>query len=302
MSFVKMKVKPEVYIRRLVDLGESFTITLTGSTVKVQVDGEKGFKMHSPTDIPIKELYFVKMVKQFARTQVECGFLQKVDVSPTNITYFKNSKKARTGFYNNVVELDVNSAYWNIALEKGYIDKSLYDKGLQMSKITRLVSLGSLATTKQYIHYDAELNKFEDMGKDYDEVLRSFFFDVSKTLDDMMLECFEMIGYDNVFFYWVDAFFIKKEYQKQVHEFFENRGLKLKTKLIKSMYINNEEDKKSAIVYEDIDFTKTENRLKYLSDSKEFCNLPVKDFTFKSGNTLLLKAELQQYIDDDRHK
>lgn len=216
--------------------GIGHEIQLTTNTTTIIVETKKGDKkkyLVSDEFLTNKELGFVMQVKRYAESI--CS--EKINVSVSEINYFKFSPVLNEGVFFDVVEMDVNGAYWKIALNKGYISEKIYKKGLTVSKKCRLVALGALATNKRVFGYDAK-NDFYRHEKDIkNEVTRSMFFDIARELDMLMMEFCEMVNWDGVYFYWVDAFFMSRLRAKQLSDFFEQKGLFLKSVDARSMKV-----------------------------------------------------------------
>ena len=145
------------------------------------------------------------------------------------IDYIKRFE-CEPGIHHNMVEIDINHAYWKIALDKGYIGQEIYKKGIDTSRVDktdRLIALGSIATVKRQYGFDGyEYHSEEDI---VDEVTRSYFFDIANELGKTMCEVIEeCVSWPFVFF-WVDAVFCAKGAEKYVIEAMAKRGFKCKT-------------------------------------------------------------------------
>lgn len=197
-----------------------------GKPVKVQTYILSNKKMS------FKDLNFVKKVKNFAKNTG----IPDTKIKTENVNYFRYGFHPN-GVYYDVVEMDVNCAYWEIAKSENYISTEIYEQGKEIEKKTRLTALGALATVKRrYLFNGKERIKLDD---DKNDITRSYFFHIAKILGDIMEEAAQEIGAKNIFFYWVDAFFVNPIYKEQLVKIFEKKGLTLKTKNVQSLNITN---------------------------------------------------------------
>ena len=97
------------------------------------------------TRITPKELGFIKKVKNYiVKNLIYANF--KKDYFPRNIVYMDANPKWRGTILTDVVEVDIDQAYWETAYQLGALSKELYDQGKKgtISKEARMVALGSL--------------------------------------------------------------------------------------------------------------------------------------------------------------
>lgn len=155
-----------------------------------------------PKQLDPKELAFVKQVKKFV---AETGKPQK---NISTVKYFSRANIPDRTTYNDCMEMDINKAYWVIALQKGYINEYLFDKGLTFRKGIRLIAFGNIASVKEvWEHRQGEMIELEPISN---PVTRSYYFDVCSHLDDIMNNALNT-DTDHLIFYWVDAFFCKNK-------------------------------------------------------------------------------------------
>jgi len=150
-----------------------------------------------------EDLRFIKKVKKHTN---ECGIEEP---ERRKISYFSKANIPNRTTYNNCLELDVNKAYWNIALHKGYISEQIFDEGLEIDKQIRLIALGSIASVKEVWEFIPKLGLVQK-GEIVNELTRSYFFDVCSYLDNIMDEATKGFG-NSILFYWVDAFFSRND-------------------------------------------------------------------------------------------
>jgi hypothetical protein len=199
-----------------------FLLHLTNSTAIFEAGNRRFICGNSLT---FKELNFISSVKKHAKTLKKTH--PNTGLSNKDISFNKFSR-LREGDYLNMCEIDINKAYWNIAKQKGYIDDNIYMSAFQdgISKKTRLMAAGSLATdrvTYQYSPADKTYVKIaSSMDSEENRIMRSYFFDIAKELDIIMLEAYEKF---NVAFYWVDALFANQNQAKEIVDFIHSKGL-----------------------------------------------------------------------------
>lgn len=112
----------------------------------------------------------------------------------------------QAGVFNDYCQVDINGAYWNIALQKGYISFETYTKH-KLNKIARNKALGTWAVKTYKSKYKGGFIMENDI---IEKPTNPLFFDVSRYCFDVMVSC--MRDYvDMNLFCWVDAIFCPKE-------------------------------------------------------------------------------------------
>ena len=232
MNVIKLK-KENGLIESLAKRGIVHELQFTSNTTTVIANNTK--YIIAENFLSFKELGFVSKVKKYAQRS---GF-EEMPISASDINYFKYSPSIFTEdkIYFDVVELDANQAYWEIAKSIGYISEEIYLEGLKVDKATRLIALGSMATNKRRFLFDPLKNEYEDLEDIVNPVTRSYFFHIAKELDLLMSEFCEKHNWEGIYFYWVDAFFISNLMAKLLIDFFAENGLEVKEKRIKSMKV-----------------------------------------------------------------
>lgn len=183
-------------------------------------------------------LGFIRQVKAFAE---KCG--KPMVPKSEKIDYIKRFD-CEPGIHHNMVEIDINHAYWKIALDKGYINEEIYFKGIDTSRVDktdRLVALGSIATVKRHYGFDGEVYESED--DIVNELTRSYFFDIANELGRIMCEVIEECVDWLFVFFWVDAVFCVKGAEQPVIEAMARRGFKCKTVDLPCLKVEPENDK-----------------------------------------------------------
>lgn len=228
-----------------------FEIGFTSSTTYITRKDNEGKEVKyicADGEIKMKDLNFILRVKKYA---INCG-KPNSGYTSSHVSYFKwNKGIINDGTFLDTIEIDVNGAYWEIALKLGYINKSLYEEGLKVDKKIRLIALGSLATKKMFYYFDGEKMNFleEKSNGKTNEITRSYFFHVAYELGKIMSNVINKVGSESIYFYWVDAFFLKSYAKPAIIEEFKNYGLKVKVIDIYSMVVKktNREEKKIYI-------------------------------------------------------
>lgn len=208
--------------------------------------------IHTGNRMQMSDLSFVGQVVKHVRRLDK----PNTGISNSDISYFKfNDLEYIVDFImskKRMVEIDVNSAYWNLAYKLGYISKKIYDKGNNpdlVSKKTRLIALGAMASVKKVYTYDIENDMYIYEGIECDEKTRSYFMHIAKELDDIMRDCIDSCisasEYSKLFiFYWVDAFFVAETAMLSIMEYFKKHtDLGVKVKLIEKVTYDRSEDK-----------------------------------------------------------
>jgi len=205
--------------------GIPHTAYFTNNSTHIKLINEPLAYFMAPSFMKRKDLNFVQKVKRAAKN----SGLPDQRISPAHISYFQfNQIQDST----NIVEVDVNHAYWHIAKHLGIIPEDVFKQGETVEKMTRLISLGSLASKKKVFQFDGK--NYHWIGYKYDPVLRSYFFKVSYELDIIMREIFSKIE-DAAYFYWFDAFFVSPQVADTIAKELEAYGLNSKKQPIREI-------------------------------------------------------------------
>lgn len=222
--------------RQLQRRGKAHTISYTANTTKIEAEGVVYMCTENP--IPLKWLSFIKEVRDYA-TALNPDDFPTIKHNPKSVAYFRFKEIAQTE-YQNVREIDVNGAYWQIAHQIGYLDDYLYQKGLTAPKKVRLVALGALATRRKLFEYDPQTKKYNYIEEEHDETsdrVRSYFFDVAATLGGIMSTVAD--AYTGVLFFWVDAFFTDAESTPGIVSALRDHDLEVKFKEIEKIIVKD---------------------------------------------------------------
>lgn len=213
------RTEAEKYISLLMAWGKPFWLEKTNGSVTVRT--AKGHtRKFSQHNLTAGELGFVRKVTN----EIKKNYTPKDLKRPK---YIKNSMFFHEG---PLVQIDINSAYWNSAKALGLISQKTYNEGKLVRKIVRLIAVGSIARTKMTYFFDGK--KIERVGEEQNEE-RNAFFEIAEHTDSVMSSIFET---GHVLFYWVDAFFVLPENAEHICLLLESVGLEYKKKKIKEFY------------------------------------------------------------------
>lgn len=277
-KIVRMNINSKI-VELLKRAGKPFVQEITNTTIKLIVpeteEKTKTIYLLSEKDLGFKSLAFIKNVKsEGARFDpfnknfaIDSGCFYKYKFEPTlnkwpRLSYGLPLVKARDvnyfrwnnislGVHYDIIEIDINNAYWNTALKMGVISEKTYEKGLnEMTKIDRLVSLGSLATIVNVYQYNPDKKAFEIREPRVNEFTRNIFFNIAKNVGDIINSIFEKAGKNNIVFYWVDALFCRTYSTSFVENEFEKLGIEFKKKVIQSCNVYQKGKEKKVCLLE----------------------------------------------------
>lgn len=207
----------ESYRQYLINRGVPHSLLVGRSSITLKVVDDKTGKSKTYYEntgtLKPRYLNFVKEVKQVMTEGEEPVF----NPEKTPISYIRNYEKA-AGTYENVFEVDLNSAYWEAAYQLGFLPYSLYKKGQQVDKMARLISLGAGAAVRDCFRFDPETLEYTFVDTDQNQVGRSRFFQVCYEIDQMVMRSCDI---HEALFFWVDAVFLKdRDSAESVVKFF----------------------------------------------------------------------------------
>ena len=136
----------------------------------------------------------------------------------------------------NVVEIDLNKAYWKAALNLGYLDNKIYQKALnpKINKLDRLVALGVLGkrteiTTFKYPY--KELKPIESFPE-----TRPFWNNIVYTIGGVLEETVNHY-LPHIHGVWFDALFVDKKVSEPIRQYLLRRGYEASTEAISSYIV-----------------------------------------------------------------
>jgi hypothetical protein len=215
----------------LMAAGKPFKIKVINGNYELISGLFKG-KTTSKSDYTTEELKFIKSVRHYVvknEVHLEPKF-QEQQYFAEDIHYIKVKKVILGKVFKDVVEVDIDQAYWETAYQLGIINDDIYIKGRKgnISKKARLTALGSLAK-KVYIHHYSGKNSqgrttLSHTSIERDPLLENLWFTICKRVSDVMHDVIDALGKDFIF-YWVDGIYMKNtsdNIQKAMKIFHEN--------------------------------------------------------------------------------
>ena len=148
----------------------------------------------------------------------------------------------------NVLEMDITKAYYQMAYNLGYISKKFFEITLALPKHIRLRLLGSIATKRIVEKYKD--GKVVEMKVVEDLKMRDIWFHICYNVGKVMKECSEAIQ-DYFIFYWVDGIYFqqhplydqKNDPTKQIiAKIFEKNKLKFSINQLEKISLHNLND------------------------------------------------------------
>lgn len=183
---------------------ESFLTSTTTYTAKMErtIDGIVHTEMYYQEQMSKKNFILSQMLKSQIRKNI--GKLPPFENDRIKYCVYNYPRLIPNTTIENVVEVDINSAYVTTALNLGLIDRQLYDKLQSVDKIVRLKCLGSIAT--QNVVTEILDGKSHRVYVKTDESLRRAWFSIVRVIDNILLSFAEK--YDEFLFYYVDGIYV----------------------------------------------------------------------------------------------
>jgi hypothetical protein len=185
-----------------------------------------------------EDLQFIKKVKKYARNpEIIMKYIDK-DYQEKPIEYIKVNENVKVGDrFDNVICVDINSAYWVTAFQLGIIDEPTYQKGKKIDKIVRLASLGSLAKKTETFEFDGERMIQKTVERSHET--ENLWFAICDKVGSLMSNLSKKIGNDFIT-YWVDGIYFVNtpENYKIITETFKAEGYACKIEQVSSIVFN----------------------------------------------------------------
>ena len=208
-----------------------FSVEKTTMTIKFFTPyGQFEFFTVNDNSLPPHELFFIKKVKDHAET-LNLTF----DIDRERIKYIQLPRLKPETEIENLIEIDLSSAYWNFAHHEKIISDEIFEAGSTgyttrkgehriISKRTRLASIGALAKLTHSLSFDGEN---WHIGELTEGERANYFFKVAERTGEVM-EDLRMITETDFILYWVDAIFFKPRALAEVEKYLHSRELKFK--------------------------------------------------------------------------
>ena len=185
-----------------------------------------------------EDLQFIKKVKKGAKNpDIILKYIDK-DYQSTPIEYIKVNENIKVGDkFENVICVDINSAYWVTAFQLGIIDEPTYQKGKKIDKIVRLASLGSLAKKTETFEFDGEKMVKKSIERSHET--ENLWFAICDRVGSLMSKLSKKIGNDFIA-YWVDGIYFVNtpDNFKIITETFKNEGYACKIEQVSNIVFN----------------------------------------------------------------
>jgi len=215
----RIKDKTKVLNKQKMD----YVLKVGGSSYKLDSVLYKD-KAYNKTSLSQKDLVFIRKVKSYVtKNKIYVKFLDQY--FPSDVQYMDVNPVLQNKKFTNVVEIDVDEAYWKTAYMMGVISKEIYEEGKkgELGKYTRLVALGALA--KKETHYIYVNGKFSHKKEVRSVLTENVWYSICKRLADVMQDSKKMLG-DDYLFYWVDGIYFvdSKSNRKKITSHFLKHG------------------------------------------------------------------------------
>lgn len=158
-----------------------------------------------------EELTLVRQVKKYVENNKIFNNFPKKQPSQLRIKYLCFDKRLFGSKTTDILEVDMDAAYWMTAKRLGIIDEGIFNRGMELSasyhKKARLVPLGTLAKRIKRRYFNgAKYTRSEWIEESADT--RHLWDIISAKVDRVMQQCMRALGGEFVF-YWTDAVFFR---------------------------------------------------------------------------------------------
>ncbi len=247
---MEKKSKYGMYLDNLTRNKFPHSISYTNKTKVVK--STLGRVVFTSSNFNFKGMNFVKKVKK--------DVLGRLDsLQHLNEDYFKKGLKLFSDNlyidyedgtkYGNVVEIDLNKAYWVSAHKLGIISTDIYNEGLKglksrrFTKVDLLAALGGLAVVKRKKTFNPESMNYSTETVNDSSTTRFLWNAISWEVDRCMQEIESVLG-DEFLFYWTDAAFMvqSNDNTRKTYEVIHKHGFEAKE--VRLEYINADHNKK----------------------------------------------------------
>lgn len=231
-NVIQSDVDKRVKIKTIKDKGKflyhskiPFTLVKSGNTyqIKSALWNDKAFYSAFSQD----EVAFIRSVKNYVLKNHIADLILETDYKALKIDYIRVNNYKEGDMVENLIEIDVNAAYWQTAYNMGFISAAIYKKGLEVNKIARLASLGSLAKVTEEWVFDGEKMELKPPVSSY--ATENIWFAICKRVSDIMNKAVAAAGKGFVF-YWVDGIYVKNDTEtiSKVIQYFSSIGYEVK--------------------------------------------------------------------------
>ena len=212
-------------------LGKKFTLIKINNTFKLKSEYFGDLNSAAKRKIPPIELGFIKRVKNhIINNKVHDQFIDKF-YSPSDIDYVAIKKRNPDISFDDVIEIDIDEAYWKTALLLNVISQDLYIEGSKdnkkISKMGRLICLGSLAKKEERYHFNGKQLRKREVVRSV--LTENIWYTICKRISDVMTEAEKIAGEDFIM-YWVDGIYLRNDPEKvrDIIKMFNESGYDIK--------------------------------------------------------------------------
>lgn len=215
--------KIAIIIKRFKKLGIPFRMEQTNQ--RTEIFSQVANYANKESEFPPSELNFIRKVKDsIINNQLYKLVPNKFQTkeSKEKIRYYVNNTKYKVDeILESCVEIDLRSAYWEMAYRLGLLTEEIYEQGKTISKGSRLAAIGSLAKVTRILEFDG---KVERVLPSIESKLTEFLWDtICYKVGKLMNKSARAAGKDFIFV-WVDAMFVKKKAVPSVKKIFNEAG------------------------------------------------------------------------------
>lgn len=223
------------FISQLKRTGERYTVTHTNNSCSLECRFGKYF--FSDFRLTGKELNFIKKFRNyFVKTPPQL----KTEYLNHRANFFRVKKQPEGRTIKNVIELDINGAYFSAAKNLNYLPEELFKEGMTYSKKTRLVAIGTLARTRKSFYHDG--HKYFEIPSSEDENTKTELKNFWKTIVNYTdISLHDVYFNSECYFYWVDAVFMNEFRAEEAKKIFAKHNFTVKEK--KTDYIKFSHDR-----------------------------------------------------------
>lgn len=225
----KTIIQKALYLQKL---EEEFTLIKINNSFKLESSYFGSLSSSGNRNIPPAELGFIKRVRNhIMKEAIYENFIEKL-YYPKDIQYVAvNYREVGTEIHN-LIEIDIDEAYFKTAKILNVIDDKIYQEGRKesgkISKLGRLIALGTLARKEDRYHFKGRQLRKETVRSTLTE---NIWYSICKRVSDVMYEAKKIAG-DEFILYWVDGIYVVNDPEKVklIIELFKSFGYDVKIK------------------------------------------------------------------------
>lgn len=200
----------KIYLGWLKKNKKPFTVDISHKTYTVKCKNHS--RTFSANYLPIEGLNLVRSVKKYVKDNNIADNFPKLTPAQLGIQYICFDKNNIGKNIIGIKEIDMDKAYWTTGYQKGIIDKTIYDEGIELtkdgtkeSKISRLVALGTLAKEVRQRIFNGQEYEKSIMVND-SSATKHLWNHICHGVDTVMKDCMKHLK-NKFSFFWTDAIF-----------------------------------------------------------------------------------------------